>query len=102
MIAGFDTLAAMLAGLAILPAVFAAGKDPQSGPGLLFLVLPEVFSGMFAGSFFALLFFLLVLFASITTTIAFLEVVVAFVVQTFHFSQRKATLDVYKRQTYTE
>ncbi|MGI5959294.1 MAG: sodium-dependent transporter [Massiliimalia sp.] len=91
MIAGFDTLAALLAGFAVLPAVFAAGKSPAMGPSLMFIVLPEVFASMPAGKLFAFLFFLLVLFASITTTIAFLEVIVAFVEQYFQCSRKKAT-----------
>lgn len=94
MIAGFDTLAALVAGFAILPAVFAAGKNPDMGPGLIFVILPEAFSDMAGGSFFALLFFVLVLFASITTTIAFMEVVVAFLVQTLKVKRPKATVCV--------
>lgn len=91
-IAGFDTLAALLAGLCILPAVFSAGMDPEMGPSLIFVVLPKVFGTMPAGRFFAVLFFVLVLFASITTTIAFLEVVVAFVEKAFSISRKKATV----------
>ena len=67
-IAGFDTLAALIAGFAILPAVFSAGMNPQMGPGLLFVTLPKVFSGMPGGRVFCTLFFVLVLFASLTTT----------------------------------
>lgn len=91
LVAGFDTAAAVIAGLAILPAVFAAGKSPDMGPGLIFVILPEAFADMAGGSFFALLFFILVLFASVTTTIAFMEVVVAFCVQTLSMSRRAAT-----------
>ena len=58
-----DTAIAFIAGLAILPAVFAFGFDPEGGPGLLFITLPAVFSQMPLGSIFAILFFLLVLFS---------------------------------------
>ena len=91
-IAGFDTLAALLAGFAILPAVFSAGMDPQMGPGLLFVTLPEVFSGIPGGGVLCTLFFVLVLFASLTTTIAFLEVVVSFAVRTIRLPRKKAVL----------
>ncbi len=92
LIAGFDTLAAILAGLAILPAVFAVGQSPEMGPSLIFVVLPQVFGSLPGGQFFAILFFLLVLFASVTTTIAFLEVVVSFAQQTLKMSRKKASL----------
>lgn len=91
-VAGFDTLAALLAGFAILPAVFSAGLTPEIGPGLMFIVLPEVFQTMPGGAAFSLLFFVLVLFASVTTTIAFLEVVVSFVVRTCRVERKKASL----------
>lgn len=94
MVAGFDTLAAFVAGMAILPAVFSAGKSPDMGPGLIFVILPEAFAAMPGGSFFAFIFFILVLFASVTTTIAFMEVVVAFFVQTVQLSRIKSTLIV--------
>ena len=92
LVAGLDTLAALLAGFAILPAVFAAGKSPDMGPGLIFVTLPESFAAMPLGSVFAFVFFILVLLASVTTTIAFMEVVVAFMVQTLKMSRRAATL----------
>ncbi|HBQ76743.1 MAG TPA: sodium-dependent transporter, partial [Exiguobacterium sp.] len=67
----------LLAGFAIFPAVFASGLDPAEGPALLFIVLPTVFSQIQFGSVFLTLFFLLFAFASITSSIAMLEVVVA-------------------------
>lgn len=92
LVAGFDTLAALLAGLAILPAVFSAGMQPETGPGLLFQVLPGVFQTMPLGTVFSFFFFLMVLFASFTTTIAFLEVAVAFAMNRWHWGRKKATL----------
>lgn len=75
MTAVLDTCAAMLAGFAILPAVFAFGLDPQAGPKLLFITLPRVFQQMPAGRVFALLFFASVLFAGLTSLANMLEVV---------------------------
>lgn len=71
----FDTIAAMLAALAIMPAVFAFGKDPQSGPPLLFITVPDIFQQMPFGRVFAVLFFISVLFAGITSLINMFEAV---------------------------
>ena len=68
-----DTLAALLAGFAIIPAVFAFGIDPTSGPSLMFVTLPQVFQKMPAGQIFAILFFISVLFAGITSLINMFE-----------------------------
>lgn len=61
------------AGLAIFPAIFAFGLEPNQGPGLLFIVLPQVFDQMFVGQLFYLLFLILFLFAAITSSISLLE-----------------------------
>ena len=74
MTAVLDTCAAMLAGFAILPAVFAFGMDPASGPPLIFITLPKVFAQMPGGRFIAVLFFLSVIFAGITSLINMFEV----------------------------
>ena len=71
----FDTLAAMLAALAIMPAVFAFGIEPTSGPSLMFITLPGVFKQMPFGQFFAVLFFVSVAFAGITSLINMFEAV---------------------------
>ncbi|HIW94528.1 MAG TPA: sodium-dependent transporter [Candidatus Flavonifractor merdipullorum] len=68
-----DTLAALLAGFAILPAVFAFGIDPTSGPSLMFVTLPQVFAQMPAGRIFAILFFISVFFAGITSLVNMME-----------------------------
>ena len=79
MTAVLDTCAAMLAGLAILPSVFAFGLDPASGPKLLFITLQDVFNAMgTAGPLFGVLFYLLVSLAAITSAIALTEVMVTF------------------------
>ena len=74
MTALLDTCAALVAGFAIIPAVFAFGLDPDSGPSLMFITLPKVFSQMPMGSLFAALFFLSVLFAGITSLVNMFEV----------------------------
>lgn len=71
----FDTIAAMLAALAIMPAVFAFGIEPNAGPPLMFITLPNVFRQMPMGQVFAALFFLSVAFAGITSLINMFEAV---------------------------
>lgn len=87
-----DTLIALLAGIAIFPAVFAYGVDPTSGAGLVFMTLPNVFSQMPGGYFFSVLFFLLIALAALTSTISLLEVVVAFLVDSFKVERKKASI----------
>jgi len=72
-----DTIAALLAGFAIFPIVFASGLDPAEGPGLIFVTLPIAFGNMAGGHIIGTLFFLLLLFAAYTSTIAMLEAVVS-------------------------
>lgn len=88
----FDTIAAMLAALAIMPAVFSFGIDPVSGPSLMFLTLPEVFKQMPLGNFFALFFFISVAFAGITSLINMLEAVCESWQNRFHISRKKVVL----------
>lgn len=68
-----DTLVAVLAGLAIFPLVFGNNLDPGEGPGLIFVTLPIAFGNMPAGSLFGTLFFVLLVFAALTSSIALLE-----------------------------
>jgi NSS family neurotransmitter:Na+ symporter len=77
MIALLDTLIALLAGLAIFTSVFAMGFNPSEGPGLVFHVLPAVFSQMPGGNIFAALFFILLSIAALTSTISILEMLVS-------------------------
>ncbi len=72
-----DTVVALLAGLAIFPIVFANGLDPASGPGLVFVTLPLAFAGVPAGAIFGTLFFVLIAFAAITSSISLLEPIVS-------------------------
>lgn len=71
----FDTMAALLSALAIMPAVFAYGLDVKSGPPLMFITLPTVFQQMPMGRLFAAFFFLSVLFAGLTSLINMFEAV---------------------------
>lgn len=88
----FDTIAAMLAALAIMPAVFSFGIDPVSGPSLMFLTLPEVFKQMPLGNLFALFFFISVAFAGITSLINMLEAVCESWQHRFHISRKNVVL----------
>ena len=87
-----DTLIAILAGVAIFPAVFAFGLDPAEGPGLIFHVLPNIFQQMPGGYFFAVIFFMLLVIAAVTSSISILEVVVAYLVEELQLARSKATL----------
>ena len=85
--ASSDLVFALVAGTAIMPAVFAFGISPQSGPGLVFETLPYVFGQMPAGGFIAILFFVALLVAAITSSISMLEVAVAYLVEEKKFSR---------------
>ncbi len=91
-IAGADTFIAILAGVAIFPAVFAFGLSPAAGPSLVYEVLPNVFNNMPGGRFFAILFFVLLTIAALTSTISLLEVLVLWAVEELHWSRRKAAI----------
>ena len=94
MTALLDTLAALLAGFAIIPAVFAFGIDPTSGPSLMFVTLPQVFAQMPGGQIFALLFFVSVFFAGITSLMNMLEACGEALSSTGKLSRQWATLIV--------
>ncbi len=91
-----DTVIAILAGIAIFPAVFAFGIAPSEGPGLIFVTLPNVFHQMPGGYIFSILFFILLSVAALTSSISILEVVVAYFMEEFnmgrHFSTILATI----------
>ena len=82
-----DLMFALIAGTAIMPAVFAFGIDPQAGPGLVFETLPFVFGQMPAGGVIAILFFVALLVAALTSSISMLEVAVAYLVEEKKFSR---------------
>ncbi|SFV23057.1 sodium-dependent transporter [Pseudidiomarina donghaiensis] len=91
-IAFLAIMASILAGLMILPAVFAFDVDPAAGPGLTFITMPALFAQMAGGQFLAIVFFLLLLFAAITSSISILEPVVAFLIDEYNIARKKATL----------
>ena len=92
----FDTGIAMLAGLMIIPAVFAfSGGDPPAlgaGPSLMFITMPKIFASMGFGSIIGIVFFALVLFAALTSAIALTESAVATFADEFHMSRTVCTI----------
>lgn len=96
----FDTAIAMIAGLMIIPAVVAFNGGDTSlvqstaGPGLMFGVLPKVFDHMAGGAVVGLVFFVLVLFAALTSSISLMETLVSFLMDKTRFGRRPATIIV--------
>ncbi len=92
----FDTAIAMMAGLMIIPAVFAfSGGDPdtlQAGPSLMFITIPKVFANMGFGTAVGILFFVLVLFAAVTSSIALTESAVSTFEDELGWGRKKATV----------
>ncbi|WJW76448.1 sodium-dependent transporter [Thiohalobacter sp. IOR34] len=89
-VAGMDTLVAILAGLAIFPLVFEYGLEPAGGPGLIFMTLPIAFGQMPGGALFGALFFLLLVFAAWTSAISLLEPAVTWLVENRGMNRVKA------------
>ncbi len=87
-----DTLVSLMAGIAIFPAVFAFGFEPDAGPPLLFITIPTVFSSMPFGGVFMVLFFVLTAIAATGAMLSLLEVPVAYLTEQHHWSRRNATL----------
>ncbi|SKB69687.1 neurotransmitter:Na+ symporter, NSS family [Lachnospiraceae bacterium] len=92
----FDTAIAIMAGLMIIPAVFAFSGDEaantlQAGPSLMFITMPKIFASMKFGSFFGLLFFLLVLFAALTSAIALAESAVSTFEDELHWDRKRCS-----------
>jgi len=87
-----DTVIAILAGVAIFPAVFAFGIAPGSGPGLVFITLPNIFQQMPGGYIFSIFFFLLFVLAALTSSISLLEVVVSFFDEELKMKRSVATI----------
>ena len=91
-IAGADTLVALLAGMAIFPIVFANGLEPGSGPGLIFVTLPIAFGQMPGGGLFGTLFFLLLVFAAWSSAISLIEPAVTWLVENKGLNRAKACI----------
>jgi len=92
LIVSADTLVALLAGLAIFPIVFAFGLDAGGGPGLVFETVPLAFGNMPGGILFGTLFFVLLAFAAITSSISMLEVPVAWLASKDNWSRKQAAI----------
>jgi neurotransmitter:Na+ symporter, NSS family len=90
----FDSLIALLVGMVIFPAVFSMGLEPTEGPGLVFSVLPTVFASMPMGHVVAVIFFILLAIAAITSGISLLEVVVAYFIDQRGWQRKKAVVIV--------
>lgn len=95
----FDTGIAFFAGLMIIPAVFAfSGGDESAlgkGPGLMFVTLPKVFESMHGGSIIGTVFFILVLFAALTSSISLMETVVSIFMDKFGWSRKATCIGVF-------
>lgn len=89
-VAFFDTCAALLAGMVVIPAVFAFGLDVSSGPPLMFITLPVVFQQMPLGNLFAVVFFIAVLFAAITSLMNLFETPIEALQEQFKMSRPAA------------
>lgn len=93
----FDTIVALLAGLMIVPAVYVfMGRDGMSGgPGLMFVSLPKVFSEMGKiGTVIGFVFFLMVIFAAVTSSVSVMEAIVSSIMDRFHLDRKKSTVIV--------
>ncbi|MEL6878232.1 MAG: sodium-dependent transporter [Pseudomonadota bacterium] len=90
-IASADTGVALIAGLAIFPIVFAAGLSASAGPGLMFQSLPIAFQAMPVGSLIGLLFFTMVFFAALTSSVSLLEAPTAYMIDKFNLPRPVAT-----------
>lgn len=86
-----DLAISLLAGIAIFPAVFAFGFEPAAGPSLLFITIPAVFSSMPLGNVFMVIFFILTFIASIGAQLSLLEVITAYLENTFNLSRKVGT-----------
>lgn len=95
----FDTAIAFLAGLMIIPAVFAfSGGDETAlgkGPGLMFITLPKIFDTMPAGSFIGAVFFIMVFFAALTSSVSLMETIVSILMDKAHLNRRISCVIVF-------
>lgn len=87
-----DTAVAILAGVAIFPAVFAMGVAPTEGPKLVFVILPTVFDQMSLGALWSVLFFMLISMAAITSVLALLEATISYVTDRWKLERNKTIL----------
>ena len=88
-ISGLDTLIAILSGIVIFPACFAFGVEPNSGPSLIFITLPNVFNHMAFGNIWGALFFLFMSFAALSTVIGVFQNIISFATDLFDVPLKK-------------
>lgn len=91
-ISALDTFVALMSGLIIFPACFSFGVEPDAGPSLIFVTLPNVFINMAGGRVWGALFFLFMTFASFSTVIAVFENLLAGCIDNFGWSRKKASI----------
>ena len=91
-IAGLDTFVGIMAGLIIFPICFSFNVSPGSGPGLIFVTLPNIFNAMLGGRFWGCLFFIFMLFASLSTVIAVFENIISYSVDVWKMPRRRAVV----------
>lgn len=91
-ICALDTFVALMSGLIIFPACFSFGVEPDAGPSLIFVTLPNVFVNMAGGRIWGALFFLFMTFASFSTVIAVFENLLAGCIDNFGWSRKKASI----------
>ncbi|MTD31813.1 sodium-dependent transporter [Planomicrobium sp. YIM 101495] len=88
-VVSLNIVISIVAGLIIFPAVFALGYTPDQGPGLVFIILPAIFDQLFMGDFLLIIFFILMLFATLTSSISMLEITVSIVVKNKYDRRRR-------------
>jgi len=91
----FDTAAALLSSIVIIPAVFSFGMEADTGPGMMFEVIPMIFSRMNGGNVWGFMFFTLLLFASLTSTISMLETVASSLTEELGIPKKRASVIVF-------
>ena len=91
-ICALDTFVAIMAGLIIFPACFSYGVEPDQGPALIFITLPNVFVNMAGGRIWGTLFFLFMTFACFSTIIAVFENIISFCIDMFGISRKKSVV----------
>ena len=89
-ITALDTFVALMAGFIIIPACFAFGIQPDAGPSLIFLTIPNLFVQMPGGRFWGMLFFVFLSFAALSTVIAVFENIIAFGMNLYGWSRKKS------------
>jgi len=89
-ILSLDTSVAILSGLIIFPACFSFGVNPESGPNLVFITLPNIFNNMAGGRLWGILFFIFMSFAALSTVVAVFENILSFAMDLFGWTRKKA------------